>query len=55
SSSASLSATVPSVAGPPPLHGHGPPSHPLFCLCSPTFLDCCCFERQESLLEGGIL
>ncbi|KAL0195795.1 hypothetical protein M9458_009367, partial [Cirrhinus mrigala] len=41
--------------GPPPLHGPGPPSHPLFCLCSPTLLDCCSFERQESLLEEGIL
>ncbi|KAL0198602.1 hypothetical protein M9458_007142, partial [Cirrhinus mrigala] len=41
--------------GPPPLHGPGPPSHPLFCLCSPTLLDCCCFEHQASLLEGRIL
>ncbi|KAL0177568.1 hypothetical protein M9458_026462, partial [Cirrhinus mrigala] len=38
--------------GPPPQHGPGPPSHPLFCLCSPTLLDCC-FEHQESLLWGG--
>ncbi|KAL0195221.1 hypothetical protein M9458_008793, partial [Cirrhinus mrigala] len=38
--------------GPPLLHRPGPPSNPLFCLCSPTLLDC--FECQESLLEGGI-
>ncbi|KAL0173564.1 hypothetical protein M9458_029532, partial [Cirrhinus mrigala] len=41
--------------GPPPLHGPGSPSHPQFSLCSPTLLDCCSFECQESLLEGGIL
>ncbi|KAL0173582.1 hypothetical protein M9458_029550, partial [Cirrhinus mrigala] len=41
--------------GPPPLHGPGPPSHPQFSLYSPTLLDCCSFEFQELLLEGGIL
>ncbi|KAL0195434.1 hypothetical protein M9458_009006, partial [Cirrhinus mrigala] len=37
--------------GPPvfhcPLHGPGSPSHPLFCLCSPTLLDCSCLNARS--------
>ncbi|KAI2657266.1 hypothetical protein H4Q32_030264 [Labeo rohita] len=38
--------------GPPPLHGPGPPSHPLFCLCSPTLLDCCCLSTRSRSWGG---